>query len=182
MNNYHEEEILGKAYDSRLLKRLLIYLRPYWIHVVLGVMILLIVTGLDLAGPFLIKEAIDKHIVTKVYEGLIIIVLIYLAVLIIQFVAKYARTYIMQWIGQHVVFDLRMEIFRHLQRLSLAFFDKNPVGRLVTRVTTDVETLNEWFSAGIVSVFGDIFLLFGIIIVMITVNWKLALITLSVMP
>jgi ATP-binding cassette subfamily B multidrug efflux pump len=182
MNNYHEEEILGKAYDSRLLKRLLIYLRPYWIQVVLGVIILFIVTGLDLAGPFLVKVAIDKHIVPKVKEGLIAIVLIYLAILILQFFVKYARTYLMQWIGQHIVFDIRMEIFRHLQRLSLAFFDKNPVGRLVTRVTTDVETLNEWFSAGIVSVFGDIFLLFGIIIVMISVNWKLALITFSVMP
>ena len=182
MNNYHEEEVLGKAYDSRLLKRLLTYIKPYWIHVALGVLILFIVTGLDLAGPFLIKEAIDRHIEPKVYEGLLVIILIYLAVLILQFVTKYWRTYLMQWIGQHIVFDIRMEIFRHLQRLSLAFFDKNPVGRLVTRVTTDVHTLNEWFSAGIVSVFGDFFLLFGIIIVMVSVNWKLALITFSVMP
>lgn len=182
MNNYHEEEVLGKAYDSRLLKRLLIYLKPYWIYVVLGVLILLIVTGLELAGPFLIKEAIDRNIEPKIYEGLMIIILIYLAVLILQFAVKYWQTYLMQWIGQHIVFDIRMQIFRHLQRLSLAFFDKNPVGRLVTRVTTDVETLNEWFSAGIVSVFGDFFLLFGIIIVMVSVNWKLALITFSVMP
>jgi len=182
MNNYHEEEVLGKAYDSRLLKRLLTYLKPYWIQVAFGVLTLLIVTGLDLAGPYLIKEAIDRHIVTKISEGLITIVLIYLAVLLLQFVFKFVRTYLMQWIGQQVVFDIRMEIFRHLQRLSLAFFDKNPVGRLVTRVTTDVGTLNEWFSAGIVSVFGDLFLLFGIIIVMISVNWKLALITFSVLP
>ncbi len=182
MNNYHEEEILGKAYDSRLLERLLTYLSPYWVYVALGVIVLLIVTGLDLAGPYLIKEAIDRNIVTKVSVGLIVIVLIYLAILILQFVAKLGRTYIMQWIGQHVVFDMRMEVFRHFQRLSLAFFDKNPVGRLVTRVTTDVETLNEWFSAGVVSVFGDLFLLIGIIVVMISVNWKLALITFSVMP
>lgn len=182
MNNYHEEEILGKAYDSRLLKRLLTYLSPYWIYVALGVIVLLIVTSLDLVGPYLIKEAIDRNIVTKVSEGLIVIVLIYLAILILQFVAKLGRTYIMQWIGQHIVFDMRMEIFRHFQRLSLAFFDKNPVGRLVTRVTTDVETLNEWFSAGVVSVFGDLFLLIGIIVIMISVNWKLALITFSVMP
>jgi len=182
LNHYHEEEVLGKAYDSRLLKRLLKYLRPYWLQVIAGVLTLLLVTVLDLAGPYLIKEAIDKHIVNKVAQGLITIVLIYLAVLILQFVVKYFRTYIMQWIGQRVVFDIRMEIFRHLQRLSLAFFDKNPVGRLVTRVTTDVGSLNEWFSAGIVSVFGDIFLLFGIIIVMLTVNWRLALITFSVIP
>jgi len=180
--NYHEEEILGKAYDSRLLNRLLTYLKPYWFPVVLGVVILLIVTLLDLAGPYLIKMAIDRNIVPKVIQGLLTIVLIYFAVLIVQFAFKYARTYIMQWIGQHIVFDIRMEIFRHLQKLSLSFFDKNPVGRLVTRVTTDVETLNEWFSAGIVSVFGDLFLLIGIIVIMLKVNWKLALITFSVMP
>lgn len=180
--NYHEEEILGKAYDSRLLNRLLTYLKPYWFPVVLGVVILLIVTLLDLAGPYLIKMAIDRNIVPKVTQGLLTIVLIYFAVLIVQFAFKYARTYIMQWIGQHIVFDIRMEIFRHLQKLSLSFFDKNPVGRLVTRVTTDVETLNEWFSAGIVSVFGDLFLLIGIIVIMLKVNWKLALITFSVMP
>jgi len=114
MNNYHEEEVLGKAYDSRLLKRLLTYLKPYWIQVAFGVLTLLIVTGLDLAGPYLIKEAIDRHIVTKISEGLITIVLIYLAVLLLQFVFKFVRTYLMQWIGQQVVFDIRMEIFRHL--------------------------------------------------------------------
>ncbi len=182
MNNYHEEETLGKAYDSRLLKRLLIYLKPYWLQVVMGVFILLVVTGLELAGPYLIKITIDRHIMTKVSKGLFTIILIYLGILILQFVFRFAQTYVMQWIGQKVVFDIRMEIFRHLQRLSLAFFDKNPVGRLVTRVTTDVETLNEWFSAGIVSVFGDIFLLIGIVAVMMSVNWKLALITFTVMP
>ncbi|MCU0643182.1 MAG: ABC transporter ATP-binding protein/permease [bacterium] len=182
MNNYHEEEVLGKAYDSRLLKRLLTYLRPYWLYVVLGVFILLIATALDLVGPFLIKIAIDRNIVPKISTGLFHIVLIYFGVQIVQFGFKIAQTYLMQWIGQKVVFDIRIEIFRHLQRLSLAFFDRNPVGRLVTRVTTDVEALSEWFSAGVVSVFGDVFLLIGIIVVMISVNWKLALITFSVIP
>lgn len=182
MNNYHEEEVLGKAYDSRLLKRLLTYLKPYWLYVVSGVIILLIATGLDLVGPFLIKIAIDRNIVPKISTGLFHIVLIYFGIQIFQFVFKIARTYLMQWIGQKVVFDIRMEIFRHLQRLSLAFFDRNPVGRLVTRVTTDVEALSEWFSAGVVSVFGDVFLLIGIIAVMISVDWKLALITFSVIP
>ena len=182
MNNYHEEEVLGKAYDSSLLKRLLTYLRPYWLHVVLGIFILLIATALDLVGPFLIKIAIDRNIVPKVSTGLFNIVLIYLGVQIFQFGFKIARTYLMQWIGQKVVFDIRMEIFRHLQRLSLSFFDRNPVGRLVTRVTTDVEALSEWFSAGVVSVFGDVFLLIGIVAVMLSVDWKLALITFSVIP
>jgi len=180
--NYHEEEVLGKAYDSRLLKRLLTYLRTYWIQVSIGVLILLIGTGLELAGPFIIKAAIDQHITPRITEGLSTLVLIYIAILLVQFVTKVGQTYLMQWIGQHVVFDIRMQIFRHLQKLSLSFFDKNPVGRLVTRVTTDVETLNEWFSAGIVSVFGDVFLLAGIIVVMISVNWRLALITFAVIP
>lgn len=182
MNNYHEEEILGKAYDSRLLKRLLIYLKPYWFQVMMGVFVLLVVTALELAGPYLVKMAIDQHIVTKISKGLFTIILIYLGTLLAQFIFRFAQTYLMQWIGQYVVLDIRLEIFRHLQRLSLAFFDKNPVGRLVTRVTTDVEALNEWFSAGIVAVFGDIFLLIGIIAVMLSVDWKLALITFTVMP
>ncbi|MDZ7264836.1 MAG: ABC transporter ATP-binding protein/permease [candidate division KSB1 bacterium] len=180
--SYHEEEVLGKAYDSRLLRRLLTYLKPYWLMVIAGALIIIISTGLDLAGPFIVKEAIDQHIVKNTLHGLRGLIFIYLAILLGQFGVKLGQTYIMQWLGQHVVFDIRLAIFRHLQRLSLAFFDKNPVGRLVTRVTTDVEALNEWFSAGIVSIFGDIFLLIGIIAVMVTVNWRLALITFSVIP
>ena len=103
-------------------------------------------------------------------------------VLCFHFVVAVWRVYIMQWIGQHVIFDIREKIFRHLQKLSLSYFDNNPIGRLVTRITTDVETLNDWFSAGLVSIFGDVFLLLGIIIVMINIQWKLALITFSVLP
>lgn len=180
--SYHEEEVLGKAYDSRLLRRLLTYLKPYWLMVALGVLIIIAATILELAGPFIVKVAIDQHLMKKALQGLSSLILIYLGILAGQFVIKLGQTYIMQWIGQHVIFDIRMEIFRHLQRSSLSFFDKNPVGRLVTRVTTDVEALNEWFSAGIVSIFGDIFLLAGIIAVMITVNWRLAMITFVVLP
>ncbi len=182
MNQYHDEEVLGKAYDSRLLKRLLRYLRPFWFQVVLAVAILLSVTALELAGPYLIKIAIDRHIVTRISQGLMTIVMIYLAVLVAHFLFLFLQTYVMQWIGQQVIYNIRMELYRHLQQLSLSFFDRNPVGRLVTRLTSDVEALNEWFSAGIVSVFGDIFLLIGIIIVMVSVNWKLALISFTVLP
>lgn len=182
MNHFHEEEIIGKAYDSRLFKRLLMYLRPYRSQVALGVLLLLIGTALELLGPYLIKVAIDRYIVTKITQGLFKIVILYSVLLMFTFLFELWRTYLMQWIGQKVIFDIRMKLFRHLQQLSLSFFDKNPVGRLVTRVTTDVEALNEWFSAGIVSVFGDIFLLTGIIIVMVRVQWKLALITFSVLP
>jgi len=182
MNTYHEEEILGKAYDSRLLKRLLTYLKPYWFQVMMAVVILLAVTALELAGPYLVKIAIDRHIVARMAKGLQTIVWIYFAVLGAHFIFLFLQTYVMQWIGQKVVYDIRLELFRHLQRLSLSFFDRNPVGRLVTRLTSDVEALNEWFSAGIVSVFGDIFLLIGIIIVMISVHWRLALISFTVLP
>lgn len=180
--NFHEEEVLGKAYDSRLLRRLLAYLKPYWFMVIAGALIIIISTGLDLAGPFIVKEAIDQHIMKSALNGLLSLIFIYLLILVGQFWVKLGQTYVMQWIGQHVIYDIRMAIFRHLQRSSLSFFDKNPVGRLVTRVTTDVEALNEWFSAGIVSIFGDIFLLAGIVAVMMTVNWRLALVTFSVIP
>ncbi|MBC8185045.1 ABC transporter ATP-binding protein [candidate division KSB1 bacterium] len=181
-HNFHEEETLGKAYDGRLFKRLLLYLRSYRLQVALGVLLLLFGTFLELLGPYLIKVAIDKHIVTKVANGLITIVTIYLLVLVFHFVVAVWRVYLMQWIGQHVIFDIRGKFFRHLQKLSLSYFDNNPIGRLVTRVTTDVETLNDWFSAGLVAIFGDVFLLLGIVIVMINIQWKLALITFSVLP
>lgn len=182
MNSYHEEEILGKGYDKSLFNRLLGYLKPYSGQLLLGLILLLLATGLELIGPYLIKVAVDKHIVVKISDGLMTLVIIFLTTLIIRFGVDVWLTYLMQWIGQHVILDIRMKIFKHLQRLSLSFFDKNPIGRMVTRVTTDVETLNEWFSAGIVSIFGDIFLLTGIVIVMLHTQWKLALVTFSVLP
>ena len=179
---FDEEEILGKAYDSRLFKRLLVYLRPYKFHVAAGVALLLLGTLLELTGPYIMKIAIDRYIAVKIVQGLWKWVFLYVIILIIHFAIHLIQVYLMQWIGQNVVFDIRMAVFKHLQSLSLAFFDKNPVGRLVTRVTTDVETLNEWFSAGIVSIFGDIFLLTGIVVVMLNIQWKLALVTFSVLP
>jgi len=182
IHNYHEDEVIGKAYDSRLFRRLIQYLRPYSWPVFLGILLLLLSTALELLGPYLIKLAIDQHIVTKIAQGLLTIVVLYVSVLILNFGVSVAKTYLMQWLGQGVIFDIREKIFRHLQKLSLPFFDAQPVGRLVTRVTTDVETLNEWFSAGIVSIFGDVFLLTGIVVVMLYIHWQLALITFSVMP
>lgn len=183
MNNiYQEEEILGKAYDGRLMKRLLKYLKPYIFYVILAVFLMFFYTGLNLAGPYLIKLAIDDYITPRNLDGFSNILLIFLIVLIFQFLVQLYQIYLMQWIGQNVLYDLRTKIFRHLQTLSLSFFTKNPVGRLVTRVTTDVETLNQLFSAGIVAIFGDIFLLFGIIIVLLKIHLQLALVTFSVLP
>lgn len=180
--NYHEEEILGRAYDNRLMKRLLRYLRPYRFKVAVAVMLLLLFAAGELVGPYLLKTAIDQYISNNHLAGLTLIAAIYLAILILQYAVNFAQNYLTQWIGQKVMYDLRMEIFTHLQKLPLSFFDKNPTGRLVTRTTNDVETLNEMLSSGVVTIFGDVFVLIGIIIAMLHLNWQLALITFVVLP
>lgn len=179
---YQEEEILGKAYDTRLMKRLMVYLKPYKSYVVLAICLMLVYAGLNLASPYFVKIAIDNYISVGDLKGLPLVIAIFLFILIVQFFTQVSQTYLMQWIGQNVIYDLRIKIFRHLQTLSLSFFDRNPVGRLVTRVTTDVETLNQLFSSGIVAIFGDIFLLLGIVIVLLKINLQLALVTFSVLP
>src|SRR5687767_5463638 len=180
--SFHEEEVLGKAYDARLMRRLLGYLRPHkWF--VLGALLALIGDALtQLAPPYLVKIAIDQYIAQGDLTGLNNIALAYLAVLIASFSLEYAQTYMMQMIGQRIMFDMRMQIYGHLQRLDLRFYDRNPVGRLMTRVTTDVDVINDLFTSGVVSVFGDVFTLAGIMIVMLSMNWKLALVTFAVLP
>ncbi len=179
---FHEEEITGKAYDSLLMKRLLRFLKPYRFKVVLAILLLIGTAAAHLVGPYLIKVAIDRHISTGDFAGLEEIVLLYLGILILSYFFTLAQVYLTQWIGQNVMYDIRMNIFSHLQNLPLSFFDKNPVGRMVTRTTNDVETLNTMLSSGIVSVFGDVFLLAGIVIVMINLDWRLALVTFTVLP
>ncbi len=179
---YHEEEILGKAYDSRLMARLLGYLRPYKLAVIVSFFLILAISALKLVGPYLTKVAIDDYIANGDLAGLNLVAGLYLAALLAQFVLSYFQIYIMNLTGQRVMFDMRRELFAHLQRLHPAFFDKNPVGRLVTRVTTDVDALNELFTSGVVTVFGDVFLLLGIMIVLIALNWKLALVSFAVLP
>ncbi len=181
-SQYHDEEVLGKAYDARLMRRLLRYLRPYRMKVFGSILLLLVVTVLQLAGPVLVQIAIDNYIAVGDNEGLMRLALLYFGILISAFVLGYLQFYTMQVIGQSVINDIRMQVFRHLQKLHLAFFDKNPVGRLVTRVTNDVNVLNELFSSGVVAVFGDILALAGIIIAMFYYSWQLALITLAVLP
>jgi ATP-binding cassette subfamily B multidrug efflux pump len=194
-----EEEVLGKAYDSRLMKRLLTYLRPYWWQtiVALSAILLKVVLGPDVIGPFLTATVIDKYLSfargthhsildrwlnPNPWMGVGQVALIYFAALLFNFVLEFVQTYLMQWTGQKVMFDLRSQIFRHLQQMHVGFFDKNPVGRLVTRVTTDVDALNEMFTAGVVSIFEDVFVLAGIMFVMLRMKWWLALITFSVLP
>ncbi len=175
MNHYHEEEILGKAYDSRLARRLLKYLRPYRRVVAISIVLLIMVSGLRLVGPYLTLVAIDQYIMIGDSAGLTPIALLFLLVLLFQFGVGSVQTYLMNWTGQKIMYDLRMEIFTHVQKLHMGFFDRNPVGRLITRITNDVDVLNELFTAGVVSIFGDTFTLAGIVLVMLWLNWKLAL-------
>src|SRR5215469_5529773 len=194
-----EEEVLGKAYDSRLMKRLLTYLRPYkWQSTgALSAILVRVFLGPEVIGPLLSATAIDKYLAENhvvrftplgrwlspnPLTGISQIALIYLISLLFSFGLEYAQTYLMQWTGQKVMFDLRSQIFRHLQRMHVGFYDKNPVGRLVTRVTTDVDALNEMFTAGVVAIFEDVFVLTGIVVIMLKMDWRLALLTFSVLP
>ena len=191
-----EEEVLGKAYDSRLMKRLLVYLRPYKWQVGIALGSIVLKAGADVLGPYLTKVAIDKYLVkvpgarspfdsflsNQPLVGIAQVAGLYVAALVVSFLLEFLQTYFMQWTGQMAMFDLRKEIFRLLQHMHIGFYDKNPVGRLVTRVTTDVDALNEMFTSGVVSIFEDIFVLAGIVGIMLKMNWKLALITFAVLP
>ena len=177
-----EEEILGKAYDARLMRRLLRYLRPYTMYVAIALAAIISASVLQLAQPYIMKLAIDRYIATGDLQGLNRIALIFFGVLVGSFTLEYLQTWVLQMTGQRIMFDLRTEIYEHLQRLDMRFFDRNPVGRLMTRVTTDVDVLNDLFTAGVVSIFGDVFTLLGIMIVLVIMDWRLALVAFAVLP
>src|SRR5437868_8028803 len=192
-----EEEVLGKAYDSRLMRRLLVYLRPYWWQVAISLTAIVFRAMADIAGPVLVMFEVDQYLspvaggshsfLIKVLSpdpliGISQIAALYVGIIAFGFGFEFLQTYFMQWTGQKVMFDLRSQIFRHLQRMHIGFYDKNPVGRLVTRVTTDVDALNDMFTAGVVSIFEDVFVLAGILAIMLCMDWKLALITFAVLP
>ncbi|MBN1902200.1 ABC transporter ATP-binding protein [Candidatus Sumerlaeota bacterium] len=181
-NYYHEEEILGKAYDARLMKRLLRYVKPYRHLMFLGIAASLIVSGFELALPYIVKSTIDGPIANSDFRGMFIMSLVYLGLLTGSFLMDYIKIYILNLLGQKAMRDLRMQIFEHVETLSLKFFDKNPVGRLMTRITNDVQVLNEMFASGVVAVAGDVFLLIGIITLMIALNWKLSLLVFATLP
>ncbi len=181
-NNYHEEEILGKAYDGRLMRRLLKYARPYRTQLIAAVLLLLGGSLLQLLLPIMVQIGIDRYLFVGDINGLTRIVLAYAGILLAAFILQYLQMYITMAVGQKVQYDIRMQIFSHLQRLHLAFFDRNPVGRLVTRVTNDVGVLDEMFSSGLVAVFGDIITLIGIVVALLYYNWQLALMTFVVLP
>ena len=177
-----DEDIQIREYDSRLMKRLLVYLRPYRGRIIIAIVLMLCTAGLQVLAPYLVKIAIDRYITKGNLHGLTTISIIYLALLVGQMLIEYFQLFLLQMTGQHVMYDMRMQIFSHLQKLELNFFHKNPVGRLMTRVTNDVDVLNDLFTSGVVSIFGDILTLIGIAAAMLIINFKLALVTLSVVP
>ena len=177
-----EEEILGRAYDARLMTRILRYLRPYWKLLALAFTFLLLHTGTQLAGPYIIKVAIDRYIANQDIHGLDLMALAYLGVVLLGFVFLFVQTYVTEYTGQRAMHDLRMEIFSHLQTQDMAYFDRNPVGRLMTRTVNDVETLNELFSTGVVGLLGDLCTVFGIAGAMLWLDWKLAIVCLVAFP
>jgi ATP-binding cassette, subfamily B, multidrug efflux pump len=177
-----QDEALNKNYDARLLRRLLVYLRPYRGLTALAVLLLLSGAGLALVGPALTQRALDVAIPARDTGLLGTLALLFLVALLLEFLVEYGQTLLTTYLGQRVMYDLRMQIFSHLQRLSISYFDRNPVGRLMTRVTSDVETLNELFSSGVVTVFGDVFTLLAIMTMMLWIDWRLALVTFAVIP
>jgi len=181
-SGFHEDDAVARSYDRTLLLRLLRYLRPYKGAVALSFLLIVLMAGLDLAGPYLTKVAIDRHIRQGDAAGLAGVASLYLLTLLLAFVVRFGQVTLLQMTGQRVMLDMRRGIYGHLQALHVGFFDKNPVGRLMTRVTTDVDAVNELFTSGVVTVFGDLFTLLGIMGVMLFMNWKLALVTFSVIP
>src|SRR6478609_7710332 len=177
-----DEDIVGKAYDARLMRRLLAYLRPYGAPAALALAAIIANSMLQLAQPYLMKLAIDRFIPAGDLAGVDRIALWYFAILVTAFCLEFTQTWLLQTTGQRIMFDMRLQIYRYLQRLDLRFYDRNPVGRLMTRVTTDVDVINDMFTSGVVSIFGDVFTLAGIMIVMLSMNWRLALVSFAVLP
>ncbi|PYV11422.1 MAG: antibiotic ABC transporter ATP-binding protein, partial [Acidobacteria bacterium] len=188
-DSFHEEEVLGKAYDARLMRRLFGYLRPYWPVVFLALAAILLYGILQAIPPYLLKLEVDRYLDPQAggqrpLPGFLtrflspnpivgvaqIAFAFYLPSAILTFFLEFAQSFAMQHVGQKVMYDLRKQIFEHLQGLELSFYDRNPVGRLVTRVTTDVDVLNDLFASGMVAIFGDCFTLFSIMIVMLELN------------
>jgi ATP-binding cassette subfamily B multidrug efflux pump len=170
------------GYDWKLFWRLIGYLRPHLAAAAVALGLIVVQSGLDLAPPFLTKVAIDRYIAARDAGGLARVALLFALVLVTAWAVRFVQTYVMQMTGQRIMRDLRRQIFAHLQKLHVGYFDRNPVGRLMTRVTTDVDAVNELFTSGVVTVFGDLFALVGIMAVMLTLDWRLALVTFSVIP
>ncbi len=182
MARFDDDEILGKAYDSQLMRRLAAFILPYKGRVAVALVLLLGASLAELVGPLLIQRAIDGPIRAGNVSGVWPYFFVYMAALFAAFVLRYGQIWFMQQIGQQIMVDMRMLIFSHIQRMSLAFFDRNPVGRLITRLTSDVDALNEFFTQGLVALVGNFTTLVGVIILMFVLNWRLAILSILVLP
>ncbi|MFP5268146.1 MAG: ABC transporter ATP-binding protein, partial [Acidobacteriota bacterium] len=191
-----DDDIVGKAYDGRLMRRLARYLAPYKLQVAVSAAAIVLKAGSDVLGPYFVKVAVDTYfdplhrrrswlaarLSLDPVRGVSEIAMLYLASLGLIFALEFVQTYLMQWTGQKIMFDLRSQIFRHIQQMHVGFFDRNPVGRLVTRLTSDVDALNETFTSGVLAIFEDVFVLSFIVAIMVKMSWLLALLALSVIP
>jgi ATP-binding cassette subfamily B protein len=195
--NKPDEDPVGKVYDSRLIRRLGHYLRPYWIQATISALAITCKSMSDVTGPYLVKVAIDRYLTgasgpatnwltrrlpADAYHGITVLAAIYLGALCCSYLFQFIQTYLMQWTGQKIMFDLRRDIFRHMQRMDIGFFDTHAVGRLVTRLTSDVDAINDMFTAGVLAIVDDFFNLVIMSAVMLSINWKLALIAFAVLP
>jgi ATP-binding cassette subfamily B protein len=192
-----DEDPVGKVYDSRLMRRLAHYLKPYWVQALVSALCITLKAISDVTGPYLVKVAIDRyltgkpslatnwltrHLPTDPYQGITRLAAIYMGALLIAYLFQFIQTYLMQWTGQKIMFDMRRDIFRHMQRMHIGFFDNHAVGRLVTRLTSDVDAINDMFTAGVLAIVDDFFQLTVMAIVMLSINWWLALIAFAVLP
>ncbi len=203
-----DEDPVGKVYDSRLIKRLGHYLRPYWLQAAISSVSISLKSMSDVAGPYLVMVGIDRyfptdkgvtgatilsheggptalllrHLPTNPMQGITRLALIFLVAQVSAYLFEFIQTYLMQWTGQKIMFDLRRDIFRHMQRMHVGFFDTHAVGRLVTRITSDVDAINEMFTGGILAIVDDFFTLTIMAIVMLNINWWLALLAFAVLP
>jgi len=178
----HEEEALGKAYDSRLIKRLLKYLKPYVGKTILSLLMLIFWTALRLASPIIMKLALDKYISKGDIKGLGILMLAMFTLIIFQSIVRYYQILIMSFIGQYLMRDMRRQIFDKLQDIQMSFFDHNPVGRLITRITSDVDAIYEFLTQGIITLITDVTIVIGSTIMLFILQPTLALIAVSIMP
>ncbi len=176
------EEQLGRAYDARLVRRMWGYVRPYWRRFLLVLLVIPVAAAAQLAQPYLLKRAIDDHIAVGRLDGLGVVALLFVGALLVQLLATFGQVYLLQWLGVRSMNDLRMDVFRHTQRLPQRYLDRTPIGRVMTRMTSDIDNMSEMFASGVVTMVADFVLLLGIVVVMLIVDWQLALIAFSAVP
>jgi len=179
---YHEEDAIGKTYDLKVARRLARYLRPYWKLVASALFLTLLTNLLMSTQPYFTKVAVDDFITPKRSDGIWLFALAFFGVFLFRFIFSYIQEILLNNVGQKVMFDLRTELFTKLQQQELAYYDKYPVGRIMTRLTSDVDALNELFTSGVIDVLGDLVIIFAIVAWMFVIDWKLAIVSLVAVP